>query len=34
MTHCPHLVFGYSPCTRPHGHTGAHHGDLAPRNNR
>lgn len=31
MTACTHLVFGYSPCTRPHGHTGAHHGDITPR---
>lgn len=21
---CTHLTWGYSPCTRPHGHTGPH----------
>lgn len=28
MTACPHLVFGYRPCTRKHGHDGPHHGTF------
>lgn len=31
MTRCEQLVFGYSPCTRPAGHTGPHYGDINPR---
>ena len=27
-TPCPHLVFGYRPCLRKHGHTGMHYGTF------
>lgn len=28
MTPCPHLVFGYRPCTRNAGHAGPHIGTF------